>query len=151
VIEEIIFSISYNKVNYPCKSYDYNGYNTYHYRRLKSDYNCDLLKSDYDTGIIPFYQYFIVYASITYLEVALILKMCVWYLLRTRVVNGLDSPLDTPITNNVQEPQVNYPGRTVVVIQEPYVAQNTPYIYNQQIYANEGDFNSNNQNAYYKY
>ena len=31
--------------------------------------------SDYNTGIIPFYQYFIVYATLTYLEVALILTV----------------------------------------------------------------------------
>ena len=149
VIEEIIFSISYNKVNYPCKSHDYSTYNSYYYRRLKSDYNCASLGSDYDTKIIPFYQYFIVYASITYLEVALILKMCVWYLLRTRVINGLDSPLDNPITNDPQVPQANYPGRTVVVIQEHNMVQNSPYIYNQQIYSNDG-LNPNNQNVYYK-
>ena len=140
VIEEIIFSISYQNVNYPCRNFD-NDY--YYYRRLKSDVNCRFFNSDYNTGIIPFYQYFIVYATLTYLEVALILKLCVWYLLKTRVVNGLDDPLDTPIINNVVAP-VNYayPGRTVVVIQQPYQNPSGPYVYGPQVYSVEG--NSNN-------
>ena len=140
VIEEIIFTISYQKVNFPCKKYE----DDYYYRRLKSNIDCRFVKSNYNTKIIPFYQYFIVYASLTYLEVALILKMCVWYLLRTRVINGLDDPLDTPIINNVQVPPVNYayPGRTVVVIQQPYQNPSGPYVYNPQIYSVDG--NSNN-------
>ena len=144
IIEEIIFSISYQEVNFPCSDYDNDDY--YYYRRLNSNVDCRFVKSNYDTKIIPFYQYFIVYVTLTYLEVVLILKMCVWYLLRTRVYNGLDHPLDTPIINNVVPP-VNYayPGRTVVVIQQPYQNPAGPYVYGPQIYS--VDANSNNQRS----
>ena len=144
IIEEIIFSISYQEVNFPCSDYDNDDY--YYCRRLNSNGDCRFVKSNYDTNIIPFYQYFIVYASLTYLEVVLILKMCVWYLLRTRVYNGLDNPLDTPIINNVVPP-VNYayPGRTVVVIQQPDQNPAGPYVYGPQIYS--VDANSNNQRS----
>ena len=136
IIEEIIFTISYNEVNFPCRDTD-----NYYYRRLKSDFDCRFVNSDYNTKIIPFYQYFIVYASLSCLEVFLILKMCVWYLLRTRVVSGLDDPMDNPIVNNAQPAPGIYSGRTVVVIQQPYqnqMGQNTPYVYNQQLYSING-------------
>lgn len=137
IIEEVIFTISYNEVNFPCSDSD-----NYYYRRLKSNFDCRFVNSDYNTKIIPFYQYFIVYASISCLEVMLILKMCVWYLLRTRVIAGLDDPMDTPIINNVQPAPASYSGRTVVVIQQPYqnqMGQNaTPYVYNQQLYSQNG-------------
>ena len=135
VIEEIIFTISYQDVNFPCRDYD----NDYYYRRLNSDVDCRFVKSDYNTKIIPFYQYFVVYITLTYLELALILKMCIWYLLRTRVINGLDNPLDTPIVAPVS---YAYPARTVVVIQQPYQNPSGPYIYGPQVYQVEA--NSNN-------
>ena len=145
IIEEIIFSISYQDVNYPCRGND----DYYYYRRLKSDVDCRFVNSDYNTKIIPFYQYFIAYITLTYLEIALIIKMCVWYLLKTRVINGLDNPVVSPILNGVVPPvDYVYPGRTVVVVQQPYPNPAGPYVYSPQVYS--VDNNSNNARLNYE-
>lgn len=137
-VEDIVLSISFNKVQYPCLNYSspYN-YNSYYYRRLGTDIDCEKVGSDYNTNIITVGQYLIAYATINYTFLALILEISIWCILRTRILAGLDGP-----AVNLHPVTPIYPsyGQAVVVIQQPgypvQYQQNAAYVYNQELYSN---------------
>ena len=93
-------------------------------------------------------EYFSAYITFTYLEIALIIQMIIWTLLKNRIIASLDGPAQLDV---VSPPIFSPFGRTVVVVQQPVGVMapnqaNTPYIYNQQ---NVGSFgHSPNSNDY---
>ena len=150
LIEEIIIIISFRKVNYPC--YSYNDY--YYYRRMSSDVGCTNKYSDYYTGVIPDGPIIMTYFTLSYLEIALILKIIIWVILKQRVKLELDGPQVIP---NVAVPvgaAYDPYGRAVVVIPQqggvvvgdqygmPYAS---PYQYQQNVPPQNQQFPSSNE------
>ena len=131
LIEEVVFTISFRKVNYPCLNYDINDYyDPYYYRRMSYDEECEKYGSSYNTEIISVGQNLLAYLTLSYLEIALIFLMVLWAILRQRIPSGLDGPVmrsvqQVPIR---QEVYVVQPGYQVFQYQ-----QNIPYGYNQQV------------------
>ena len=136
LIEEIVLLIGFYRADYPCYSYEY--HKSIVYRRISSKVDCSGKYSDYYTGIITTGQYFIAYVTFTYLEIALILSMIIWTILKTRIRLKLDGPQAQIAIS--PSPQMYDPyGRAVVVVQPGDVVmvggnqyQYNPYIQNQQ-------------------
>ena len=133
LIEEIVFTISFYKADYPCRNFD----NTvYIYRRISSDVDCKNKPSNYLVENITFGQYFIAYVTFSYLELGLILEMILWNLLKSRINLDLDGP--PQIQSELPPHMVDPYGRAVVVVQPGDVVmmggnqyQYNPYAQNQ--------------------
>ncbi len=127
--------VSFHRADYPCYSYEY--HETTVYRRISSKVDCSGKYSDYYTRTITTGQYFIAYVTFTYLEIALILSMIIWTILKTRIRLKLDGPQAQIAIS--PSPQMYDPyGRAVVVVQPGDVVmvggnqyQYNPYIQNQ--------------------
>ena len=136
IVEEYLLTIGFRKTNYPCyynsrkettNNYYYNHYlkqneNTNKRKLDDKDIDCLNLGDNYNTGIITYSQYLISYSTFTFLEASLILGMFVWYILRSRIIQGLDGPNlpNMPNLPNIlpmQRGLYDQYGRQVVVIQ----------------------------------
>lgn len=128
LIEEIIMSISFYRVNYPCYDYIYTS-NPYIYRRRISDYDidCYLNGKDYNIEIISLGQYYLAYVTFSYLEIGLIFMITLWTILKNRIQSGIGAQVIVP---NIQP---NIPNMIIIQQNVPnYVyQQNIPYVYNQ--------------------
>ena len=136
LIEEIVFYIGVYRVNYPC--WDYEEEQRYYtpYRRVAS-YSCAIEGSSYYVEVITVGQELIGYFTFSYMEVALILNMVLFSILRNRIRMELDGPPQP--TMHPQGAVVDQFGRAVVVVQPGDVVmmggnqyQYNPYIQNQQ-------------------
>jgi hypothetical protein len=114
IIEEIVLLVGFYRVDYPCYSNEYR--ETTIYRRISTKVDCSNKYSDYYADVITDGQYFIAYATFTYLEVALIFSMIIWTILKTRIRLKLDGPQSQVAV--APSPQMYDPyGRAVVVVQ----------------------------------
>jgi hypothetical protein len=136
IIENILISYGFYTVNYPCVNYKYeqnnNNYyyngNIYFYkaknsnreniRNLSTDSDKDELCADkekyYYAGVISDEEYILSYFSLSYLEISSVLGIWIWFLLRRRIIQGLDRP---SISSPGQGAIYNHYGRQVVVVQ----------------------------------
>ena len=123
-------------INYPC--WDYEEEQRYYtpYRRVAS-YSCAIEGSSYYVEVITVGQELIGYFTFSYMEVALILNMVLFSILRNRIRMELDGPPQP--TMHPQGAVVDQFGRAVVVVQPGDVVmmggnqyQYNPYIQNQQ-------------------
>ena len=179
IIEESVFIISIRKANYPCLDKNFNdnyGQSGYYYkvkynntknvqniRNLANDYDCTDLYSNFYVNAITTAQVLIAYLTFCFLELSFFIGVWIWYILRQRIIQGLDGP--TPL---IGRQIVNDPyGRQVVVVQQgdvvimdgqPHVAvpaqyqnyyqnnyQNNYQSYNQN-YQNNNQYNNQNNN-----
>ena len=144
IVEEFVLSYGFYTTNYPCINYQYNnnqnnnynyrggGYYYYYYktknnnnenkRNLNTDKDTDIesLCADkekyYYAGIISDAEYMLAYTTFTILEFTLILGIWIWFILRRRIVQGLDRP--SPISRGQEQRGAYDPyGRQVVVVQ----------------------------------
>ena len=157
IIEEFIIILNFYKVDYPCRNYkyesktSYNNYSPYYkiktnytkidngtksLRKLSEDINCANYGQYYDAKIIPNADYTISYLTFSYLEIAFIFGIWILYILRRRIVQGLDGPAPTTIQQPVMYDQygrqvvVVKPGDVVIMDGQQHVAmpiQNQPY------------------------
>ena len=139
IIEEYCLIIGFRMVDYPCGSNgsrDYNRYYCYGW--------------EFYTHEIKDSEYIMAYLTFSYLEIALILGIGIWYFLKVRIVQGLDGPAPIQPVQGVMYDQY---GRQVVVVQpgdvvmmggQRHVAVNQPQ-YNAQ-YQNQ--YNNYQQNYY---
>ena len=136
LVEEILFYIGVYRANYPCWDYEEERYSTRspNYRRAV---NCDYEGSSYYIEAITVGQELIGYLTLSYMEVALILNMVLFSILRNRIRMELDGPPQP--TMNPQGAVVDQFGRAVIVFQPGDVVmmggnqyQYNPYIQNQQ-------------------
>ena len=136
IIEEIVFSIGIYRKNHPCWDYEeeryYNGYP--YYRRAV---NCAHEGPNYYEEIIPVGQVLIGYVTFSYMEIALILNIVLFTILRNRIKLELDG-WSRP-TMHQQGVVVDQFGRAVVVVQPGDIVmmggnqyQYSPYTQNQQ-------------------
>ena len=151
LIEEIVFSISFYRANYPCYNMNDIYYDNYSYRRMGSNVDCSKESSSYFEENITFGQYFMAYVTFSYLEIYLILEMIICHILKIRIKLDLDGP--QPINVPVQVPgqMVDPYGRAVVVVQPGDVVMmgGNQYQYNPypQNIANQANYD--NPNAQY--
>ena len=127
IIEEFAISYGFYKADYPCHSSEYSNTNSnsnnYYYktklksnqrnRKLSNDLDCYQLGKEYYAKSITDAEYFISYITFSYLEISFILGVWIWYILRKRIIEGLDGPRTTP----PQERMYDQYGRQVVVVQ----------------------------------
>ena len=127
LIEDYALSYGISKANHPCRD----KVNDYTISECKS-----LGKYHYEYNI-PIGQIFLSYFTMSFLEVFTIIEIIFWYLLKNRIVFGLDGP--QPAMSAVNQFGNPY-GANVVVIQPsdrvyvggqqvagPYVYNNGPY------------------------
>lgn len=127
LVEEIIATISFRKANFPCLNFNNNNnYYIPYYRRMEYEEECRKFGDDYDRDVITVGQYFIAFATISYLEIGMIFIISLWCILRTRIIGGLDGPAVRDVT-------VGVPVQQRVIVVQPGYAYNTPYVYNQQV------------------
>lgn len=149
VIEEIIFSISFHRANHPCRNFDY----TSLFRRISSDYDCKNENKKFSINIIKLKDYFMAYATFSYLEIAVIVKLLIWCVLKTKIKRYSGTSPNIPNVNiQPQNQMYSSPyGGTVVVVQQPYQVQyQQPYYYNQQVQQIQGVSNYSPSNDNFK-
>jgi hypothetical protein len=130
LIEEIVFTIGVIDANHPCLDLDNNTYNPY----------CTGKNSNYYEYVISYGEFVLAYFTFSYMEIAIILDMIIWNILRNRIKLELDGPPQPPvIQQNPINPMMDPYGRAVVVVQPGDVVmmggnqyQYNPYIQNQQ-------------------
>ena len=93
---------------------------------MEYEEECRKFGDDYDRDVITVGQYFIAFATISYLEIGMIFIISLWCILRTRIIGGLDGPAVRDVT-------VGVPVQQRVIVVQPGYAYNTPYVYNQQV------------------
>lgn len=170
IIEEVAIIVGFYNADFLCK--DYKG----PYRSLesklnileiknekkrilkinKNDIDCREYGSEYDFRVVSSGDYLMAYLSLSYLEIALILLIWLYYVLRRRITLGQDGPV--PISGGTI-PQAMYDqyGRQVVVVQpgdvvvmggQQNIAMPAQYAYSGQYY-NQNNINQfANQNNY---
>ena len=124
-----------NQNNYYNYNYNYRGGGYYSYYKTKNNNNenkrnlntdkdkdsdieslCANKDKYYYAGIISGAQYMLAYTTFAILEFTLILGIWIWFILRRRIVHGLDRP--SPISRGQGQGGVYDPyGRQVVVVQ----------------------------------
>ncbi len=138
LIEEIVFTIGVLDANHPCLDLNkYPDYNPYIYRRrLKTKVDCSGKNSDYYEYVISYGEFVLAYFTFSYMEIALILDMIIWNILRNRIKLELDGPPQPPVIQ--PNPMMDPYGRAVVVVQPGDVVmmggnqyQYNPYAQNQ--------------------
>lgn len=130
LIEEIVFTMGVIDANHPCLDLDNNTYNPY----------CTGKNSNYYEYVISYGEFVLAYFTFSYMEIAIILDMIIWNILRNRIKLELDGPPQPPvIQQNPINPMMDPYGRAVVVVQPGDVVmmggnqyQYNPYIQNQQ-------------------
>ena len=177
VIEEFAIIFGFYNADYLCK--DYKGQYRSLERKLnileiknekkrilkinKNDIDCRDYGPDYDFRVVSSGEYLIAYFSLSYLEIALILLIWLYYVLRRRILQGQDGPL--PISGgNIPQAMYDQYGRQVVVVQpgdvvvmggQQNIAMPAQYVYSGQYnnpnnmnqYANQNNYNMpNSQN-----
>ena len=177
VIEEFAIIFGFYNADYLCK--DYKGQYRSLERKLnileiknekkrilkinKNDIDCRDYGPEYDFRVVSSGEYLIAYLSLSYLEIALILLIWLYYVLRRRILQGQDGPL--PISGgNIPQAMYDQYGRQVVVVQpgdvvvmggQQNIAMPAQYVYSGQYnnpnnmnqYANQNNYNMpNSQN-----
>ena len=133
IIEEIIFSVSFHRANHPCSNFDYTSL-------FSSDEYCKNKNKDFSINIIKLKDYFMAYATFSYLEIAVIVKLLIWCVLKSRIKRYSGTSPNIPNVNIQPINQMYSPyGGTAVIVQQPYQVQyQQPYIYNQQVQQIQG-------------
>ena len=129
LIEEIVFTMGVIDANHPCLDLDNNTYNPY----------CTGKNSNYYEYVISYGEFVLAYFTFSYMEIAIILDMIIWNILRNRIKLELDGPPQPPvIQQNPINPMMDPYGRAVVVVQPGDVVmmggnqyQYNPYAQNQ--------------------
>lgn len=163
IIEEFLISFGFRNADYPCLNVNYDNqekssyYNYYYYnqkkRNLFNNADCYIEGPSYYANTISGGEYLIAYITFTCLEFSFILGIWIWYILRKRIIEGLDGPA------KVAEPVMyDQYGRQVVVVQQgdvvimngqPHVAvpaqnQNNNIFSNNQFNQSNNQFNISN-------
>ena len=140
IIEDFLISYGFYTANYPCINYKYNNdqnNNDYYYngniyyyktrnsnreniRNLSTDSDNDEFCADKETyyyaGVISDEEYILSYFTLSYLEISSVLGIWIWFLLRRRIIQGLDRP-SISSTGQVLPAMYHQYGRQVVVVQ----------------------------------
>ena len=133
IIEEVLIIYGFSKANYPCANYNYEKYNSNNVypvykknlnrtkannniftRNLKDDIDCSYYDRDYNRNVISDAEIYITILAMSYLEISLIFSVCIYHILRHRIIQGLDGPAPTTTRQNIVLDQY---GRQVVVVQ----------------------------------
>lgn len=164
-IEEFVIFYSFSKADYPCQRVNFGNpekssyFNYYYYdkRNLDSDIDCYQVGRNHYAHIITDAEYYVSYITFTYLEFSFILGIWIMYILRRRIIQGIDGPSTTPLSPILYDQY----GRKVVVVQQgdvvimdgqPHIAvsekkQNNNQSSNQ-INQSNNQFNHFNNNQY---
>ena len=137
LIEEIVFIVGVYRANHPCYKNDDDDYYSHYYRRISSEVNCSNKSSSYYIEVISDGQEFLAYITFSYLEIAIILSIVLFNLLRNRIEHKLDGPPQIPIVPQMFGPYgrdvvVVQPGDVVVMEGNQYQYNPYPYVQNQQ-------------------
>ena len=143
LIEEIIFTVSFIKTNYPCinnnneDTYEKSYNSPYYYKKninttILNNQNLRILddeidfcknkQSDYYIGIVKDKEIYIAYFTFSFLEIYLIFGMFIWWILIKRIKQGLDGPPQEGVIGSgaagIGEREIyDQYGRQVVVVQ----------------------------------
>ena len=123
IIEEFVITFEFKRADFPChktnfgnpeKSSNYNYYYYYRKNRILANYiDCYSLGPNYYADVITDREYLISYITFTYLEFSFILGIWILYILRRRIIQGLDGPLP----ENMQQVMYDQYGRQVIIQQ----------------------------------
>ena len=142
LVETVILFVNFTDLDFPCYSLvNDSSTHTYYYRVLDSIYTretCKVLGKDYDAKVISYGEYWISIITFSYCILAFFFLNFMWYVLRRRILLGIDEPehLAPPVSpvlgpQIIPGPQIVDPyGRVVIIAQSPMVS---PYMNNMPI------------------
>ena len=132
LVEMIILLVNFTDLDFPCYSLvnDKSTYTYYYYRALDSLYTretCKVLGKNYDAKIISSGEYSISIITFCYCLLAFFLLNFMWYVLRRRILLGINEPehIVPPVSpalgpQIIPGPQMVDPYGRVVIIAQSY-------------------------------